>query len=259
MVIVEHGTTRILARAAILTANVIGGGSLLAFGVFLLLGPEHFVDLARNDTEAVGIDAILSIAFFIQHSWMVRRSFRKRLAACVPRHYHGAIYAISSGLVLTTLVVLWQPATWTLVSVGPPARWLFRAAFGVSVVSFVWGIRALGSFDGLGVRPIRAHLRGEPLRELPLTIRGPYRWVRHPLYTMVLVLIWSNPDLSADRLMFNILWTVWIVVGTILEERDLVEDFGDDYRRYQRNVPMLIPWRPPSRTIKAPDRFNQKS
>ena len=77
---------------------------------------------------------------------------------------------------------------------------------------------------------------------MPLAIRGPYRWVRHPLYSFVLLLIWSCPDLSVDRIMFNVLMTGWIVVGTYLEERDLVDEFGDDYQEYQRRVPMLVPF-----------------
>ncbi|MEJ2718947.1 MAG: hypothetical protein P8182_17760 [Deltaproteobacteria bacterium] len=67
--------------------------------------------------------------------------------------------------------------------------------------------------------------------------------MRHPLYFACILLIWSSPDLTADRLLFNILWTVWIVIGTVLEERDLVASFGEAYRDYQRNVPMLIPYR----------------
>jgi protein-S-isoprenylcysteine O-methyltransferase Ste14 len=76
--------------------------------------------------------------------------------------------------------------------------------------------------------------------------------VRHPLYFCVLVLFWANPDVTADRLLFNLLWTGWIYVGTLFEERDLVLEFGDVYRRYQKMVPMLIPWRPPA-TKTAPD------
>jgi protein-S-isoprenylcysteine O-methyltransferase Ste14 len=43
----------------------------------------------------------------------------------------------------------------------------------------------------------------------------------------------------------SILWSAWIVLGTVLEERDLVADVGDAYREYQRRVPMLVPWRGP--------------
>jgi protein-S-isoprenylcysteine O-methyltransferase Ste14 len=71
--------------------------------------------------------------------------------------------------------------------------------------------------------------------------QGPYRYVRHPLYLFMLLLIWSAPRLSTDQLLFDVLWTAWIVVGTKLEERDLLADFGQTYRQYQKSVPMLIP------------------
>ena len=56
-------------------------------------------------------------------------------------------------------------------------------------------------------------------------------------------MIWSYPHLTADRALFNVLWTLWIFTGSVLEERDLVAEFGDRYRDYQNKVPMLIPWR----------------
>ena len=55
-------------------------------------------------------------------------------------------------------------------------------------------------------------------------------------------MIWSFPDLTADRLLFNVLWSTWIVVGTLLEERDLAVTLGQQYKEYQSRVPMLIPW-----------------
>ena len=51
--------------------------------------------------------------------------------------------------------------------------------------------------------------------------------------------------MMADGLLLSILWSGWIVAGTVLEERDLVADFGDVYRTYQQQVPMLVPWRGP--------------
>ena len=93
-----------------------------------------------------------------------------------------------------------------------------------------------------GLRAIRCQLRGKQQPAAAFTERGPYRWVRHPQYFCVLVMIWSYPDLTADRLLFNVLWSTWIVVGTLLEERDLTETFGHHYQEYQSRVPMLIPW-----------------
>jgi protein-S-isoprenylcysteine O-methyltransferase Ste14 len=245
---VRDETAVTAARALIPASKIIGGGSLLLFGVFLLRGPWYLVELTRTVPAALTFDAALSMAFFLQHSVMVRSSFRDRLARIVPPHLHGAVYSIASGLVLALVVVLWQPTDEMVLSVGQPARLFLRVLFIASVLGFAWAVSALGSFDGFGVKPVKAHLEGRPIREMPLTIRGPYRWVRHPLYTLVLIMIWTQPDLTADRLLFNLTWTGWIILGSVYEERDLIREFGDDYRRYRRIVPMLIPWRRPLET-----------
>ena len=104
-------------------------------------------------------------------------------------------------------------------------------------------MKALELCDSFGFKPVLNRLHGTKSRLSPLIIRGPYRWVRHPLYSLFLVMIWSCPDLTVDRLLFNVLFTVWMVIGSILEERDLVDAFGETYREYQHKVPMLIPYR----------------
>ncbi|MBA4367915.1 MAG: hypothetical protein C0403_09790 [Desulfobacterium sp.] len=72
-------------------------------------------------------------------------------------------------------------------------------------------------------------------------VRGPYRWVRHPLYFCSLLMIWSCPYTSMDRLLFNMLFTIWIVIGMRMEERDLLDVFGKAYQEYREKVPILIP------------------
>ena len=62
-------------------------------------------------------------------------------------------------------------------------------------------------------------------------------------------MIWSNPDLTLDRLLFNLVFTAWVVMAILLEERELVSTFGEAYRSYQQEVPMLIPFRIRSGTI----------
>ncbi len=231
----------------IATAFLFGGLSLLLLGVFLFRGPFNVVDLNLSTGGALFFDGALCLAFFLQHSGMVRKSFQRKLGVFVPEHFHGAIFAIASGIVLFVLLLLWQPTEPMLASARGLLRWLLHGVFLSAVLGFVWGIRALGSFDAFGIRPIRTALHGKVFREVPFTIRGPYRWVRHPLYACFLVLLWSYPDVTADRLLLNISWTLWIIVGTVLEERDLVIEFGESYRMYQRQVPMLLPIRIPER------------
>jgi protein-S-isoprenylcysteine O-methyltransferase Ste14 len=151
------------------------------------------------------------------------------------------LYTISSSGLLILIVLFWQQSSDTLVSAQGALRWLLRGVFCLSCAGIVWGLRSLGKFDAFGLASLRKPLRGATTAQPRLLVRGPYRWVRHPLYFFCLLMIWSCPDLTADRLLFNILWTGWIVVGTVLEERDLADSFGKEYRIYQRQVPMLLP------------------
>ncbi len=238
--------SRTMVYIAVVLAYLIGGGSLLLLIPFLFGTSFSVIELELDLGGALAWNGVLCFAFFVQHSGMIRRSYRRRMGSVVGTHYHPALYSIASGIFLLTLVMLWQPSTLVLVKLEGPARWLARAFFFAAFAGFWWGARSLGTFDALGGRTLLARLRGKPPRTMGLAIRGPYRWVRHPLYTFVLLLLWSCPDLSMDRLLLNTTWTTWIVLGTWLEERDLTADFGDDYRAYQRSVPMLIPWRGPA-------------
>jgi protein-S-isoprenylcysteine O-methyltransferase Ste14 len=230
----------------LILSALLGGLSLLGFGLFLALGPLDIVSLGLSLKAALAWDALLCLAFFVQHSVMIRRRFRDRLGRVLASHYQPALYSIASGVILLLLVVLWQRTPLVLLSVEGAGRWALRGLFLATGPAFLWAIRSLGSFDTFGLEPIRAHLRGSTPRDPPLAIRGPYRWVRHPLYSLFIVMAWTFPDLTADRLLFTVLFTAWIVLGTVLEERDLVRELGDSYRTYQSQVPMLVPWRRPS-------------
>lgn len=229
----------------IYSSLLFGAGSLIAFGAFLFFGPPGIFALKWGMADALFFDAVLSLVFFLQHSIMIRRWSRVRASVRIPGEYYDALYSIVSGVVLFSVVMLWQKVSPPIAEAGGAARWILRLLFVLSIVGFYWGVGSLGSFDPFGIRKIVLNLRGRTPRAMPLAIRGPYRWVRHPLYFFMLVMIWSCPDVTVDRLLFNILWTVWTVVATLLEERDLVADFGDSYRAYQANVPMLVPWKMP--------------
>lgn len=229
-------------RVLTVLSTVLGGSSLLALGAFLWIGSFQTASLGMVGSWVLLWDSALSIFFFIQHSGMIRRAFRGRFERVAPPYVHAAVYSIVSGVALLLVLSLWQRSPVAIWTVTPPFSWLFRFGFALAIVGFVAGIRALRGFDGFGLRPIRDRARGRTRPPESLTFRGPYRWVRHPLYTCVLLMIWSCPEVTADRLLFNLLWTAWIVVGTILEEKDLVREYGHDYVRYRSTVPMLIPW-----------------
>jgi methanethiol S-methyltransferase len=236
---------RFAAYSVMVLSTLIGGGSLLLFVAFVIAGPFAVIRFNISEAQALIWDGFLSLVFFIQHSGMIRASFRDRRSSAVPRHLHPAFYSIVSGLLLIAVILLWQTSQTILFRIQGPLHWLPLAISSLALTGIIWASLAFRTFDPFGRIPIKVHLRGRQLRPPVFNLRGPYFWVRHPLYFFMLVLVWSTPDVSSDRLLFIVLWTSWTIVGAHLEERDLVAEFGDKYRQYQKTVPMLIPWRGP--------------
>jgi hypothetical protein len=240
-----------LADYAMMTLAVVL--SVVSIALLAWANRPILVPLGLSESAAVWWNALVSFLFFAQHSILVRRPVRARLGAIISPRYDGTFYAITSGLALAIVVVLWQPAGPPLFVLQGAPRFIVQAAALLAVAGFAWGACALRGFDMCGLRPVRAHLRGAPaapapppeLSGKPLVVRGPYRFVRHPLYSSIIVLLWADPEMNAGRLVIAALWTAWIYVGARLEERDLVADFGEPYRRYREQVPILVPWRRP--------------
>lgn len=226
----------------------LGAGALIPFYAFLFFGPFSIIDLGLQKNHALLFDAALCLLFFLQHSILVRKGMHQRLKNIIPADYYGAFYSITSSIPLIVMIVMWQKTS-VISSADGILYWTLRLLFILGIAGFYWGIKSLGMFDPFGTTNIRRMIRNRPQTTLPLSVKGPYLWVRHPLYFFSLLMIWSNPNFSHDRLLFNILWTCWIFIATMLEECDLVSDFGNGYRDYQKRVPMLIPYKWPLKQV----------
>jgi protein-S-isoprenylcysteine O-methyltransferase Ste14 len=230
------------------TTLFLGLSSQILFTVFAFIGPFSLFNFGFSFNQALLFDAALALLFFLQHSIIVRRSVKDRLSNLIPEELYSAFYSNTSAIALFIMILLWQPVTQTITSADGIYYWIMRALFVVSLAGFYWGVTSLGSFDPFGVKKIKRLIYKKEQKTIPMTVRGAYRWMRHPLYFFMLLLIWTYPDLTIDRLLFNVLFTVWIIIGTMMEERDLVSCFGDQYRNYKKKVPMIIPYRIPRST-----------
>jgi protein-S-isoprenylcysteine O-methyltransferase Ste14 len=109
---------------------------------------------------------------------------------------------------------------------------------GLAVIALIVGFLQSHPMEFLGIRQ-----RGSPIEEpRRLKIKGLYRFVRHPLYTAGLVLIWLMPLMTERLLVINLALTVYVVVGAYLEEGKLVRKFGQEYVDYATVTPMFIPF-----------------
>jgi protein-S-isoprenylcysteine O-methyltransferase Ste14/RimJ/RimL family protein N-acetyltransferase len=191
---------------------------------------------------AAAVDLALLALFAVQHSVMARSWFKRWWTRVVPQPIERSTYVLFSSVVLALLVWQWRSLPGTVWSVGgQPWR------FAIGAVSFAGWALALGStflidhLDMFGLRQVVRHQRGLPETSPPFQTRLLYRVVRHPLLLGMLIAFWAAPTMSWGRLLFAGAATGYIVLGVWFEERDLVAHYGDRYRRYRREVPMLVP------------------
>lgn len=74
-----------------------------------------------------------------------------------------------------------------------------------------------------------------------LVISGLYRFVRHPLYTFSLLILWFSQSVTVNTFVVYMALTLYILIGAVFEERKLEREFGQEYTNYKSATPMLIP------------------
>jgi protein-S-isoprenylcysteine O-methyltransferase Ste14 len=120
-------------------------------------------------------------------------------------------------------------------------RILQYCLIGLGVVLVVADARHYSMLQFLGIQQIRKESdRGAMTGSGNLDNRGVLGLVRHPWYLAVFIFLWTS-DLNVAAITVNLVLSAYLIVGTLLEERKLVIEFGEEYRRYQGRVSMFIP------------------
>lgn len=222
---------------------ILGSVSLLSFFHFVIFGSLNIVDFNYNGIEVIIFNSSLLLLFFVQHSIMVRRKIKSYIEKLIPKETFFAMHCICSSILLMLIFSLWQVSHIEIISFNLLLGYAFNSATVISICGLLWAIVSLKGFDPFGRKQIFNHINAIASQKLDFVIKGPYKFTRHPFYFFILLMIWSNPEITLDRLFFNIALTMWVVIGTILEENNLVVDIGDEYVKYQSEVPMLVPYK----------------
>ncbi|HJZ12316.1 MAG TPA: isoprenylcysteine carboxylmethyltransferase family protein, partial [Acidobacteriota bacterium] len=168
-----------------------------------------------------------------------RPAVKRKMKKEIPPLLERPVYVGTSGLAMWFVLFYWVPF-------GPylyrsEETILFDVPFYLSLGLIIYSTIGLNHSIMFGLRQGYAAWKKTSLPESTLQENGIYGIVRHPLTSLLIVALWSHETLTAGRLMFNVLFTGYALIGTIFEERDLIKHFGEDYRDYARRVPAYLP------------------
>lgn len=194
------------------------------------------------------VDILLLLAFALQHSVMARSWFKERLERWIPRGLERSSYVLASSLLLVVVFALWRPIPMVIWDVSD--TWLGTLAwvgFGAGWALAVGATFALSHPHLFGLSQAAAYARGGAHPRPALRDSRLYRVVRHPMTAGLLLALWCAPQMTFGHALFGAVMTLYSLVATVLEERDLIREFPTRYGRYREQVPALVPVLRPGR------------
>ena len=208
---------------------ILAVGGLLPYG----FSPVH----AGSSVAAILIDLGLIFLFGLQHTIMARRKFKQKLARLIPAAAERATFVLASGVVMAILVWAWQPVPGMVWSVETnAARVILWGLYLAGWTYLVASTFVTNHFELFGLRQALLFFRGIPYEPVRFTKKWMYAYSRHPMMLGVLVGLWAVPDMSITHCILALFMSGYIVIGMLFEERGLIDQFGDTYREYKRNI-----------------------
>jgi len=184
----------------------------------------------------VGFLAILLITLYHRlRSWASRENLDRRQEGLF---ILATLRPVGLLLWLGVIAYLINPAwmAWSSVPLPASLRWTGVGVYAIGVALLTWTLRGLGTNLTDTVVTRQAHT---------LITHGPYRWVRHPFYDAMALLIVAIALIAANWfvLISGAIVFVLLAARTKTEEAHLLARFGEPYRKYRESTGRFVPTR----------------
>jgi methanethiol S-methyltransferase len=189
--------------------------------------------------------ALIWTGYCSLHSYLISIRFTRLMKDILKSYYafYRLFYVlISVVLLLPVFYYTGQLAGEVIITYHPPWSYVRYALIICSLLIFFKAFFFdYDSLSFLGIRQLLFFMKNHINPEGEIKKSGLLGVVRHPMYFAVIIYLWCQTFRLSD-VVANAVLTAYVVIGTILEERKLLLEFGDSYIQYQKEVPMLIPF-----------------
>jgi len=180
------------------------------------------------------------------HSFLISIRFTNYLTRVLKNYYafYRLFYVLFSLVTLIWVInIPTQLDNEIIITNAPPWSIIRQVLTWGSLLMFFWAF--FFNYDSLSFFGIRQILKFGKVRQIDrseeIKKNGLLSLTRHPMYLALIIYLWCQTFSMAD-LVVNSILTIYVIIGTVIEEKKLVLEFGDAYRIYQQEVPMLIPF-----------------
>jgi len=192
--------------------------------------------------QSLLMDVALLALFAIQHSVMARQGFKRWWTTFIPKPIERSTYVLVSSLALFLLFRQWRPMTAIVWEVGnPAAQRVLEVLFWLGWLIALHSTFLIDHADLFGLKQVYLYARGREHLAPKFKMPELYQYVRHPIMMGFLIAFWATPVMTLGHLVFALATTAYIFIGICLEERDLMNFFGEAYKEYRRRVWMILP------------------
>jgi protein-S-isoprenylcysteine O-methyltransferase Ste14 len=188
----------------------------------------------------------LWVAWCFLHSLLISRSIADRMKKLMGRRYgyYRLFYNIFSIVSLIPVLYFQLQLEEKVIFVWPwPWNFMKYGMYAAAFLLFYGGFRVYDLQYMLGIKQIQGIKQRSTENSVELTTKGILEYVRHPWYSGAILLVWAFNDITDVSLATKLVLTAYIIIGTLLEEKKLIDGIGEPYLAYRKRVPMLIPWK----------------
>lgn len=183
-------------------------------------------------------------AYGVLHSLLASHRVKRKTAAIVGEAAYQRFYRLFFSVTgaLTALPIFGLVAALPdqpIYTIPLPWRYLTLALQFAAVLALLYSVSQTGALVFVGLAQVFQNTgKAEPEK---LVVKGLYRWVRHPLYSASFVILWLTPLMTWNILALCLGLSAYMLIGSIFEERKLLDHFGQAYADYRKKTPRLLP------------------